>query len=339
MQKNEQTIEDEIDLKELFNTLVEKKYFIAIFTMVISVLAAIYAYTKTPIYEVKSIVRIGYIGDKLVEKSNILETKLRIIFGIDNKSKEVDFENGEVSDISAVKKVENFLEITTQAYSNKKAITKNKEVVEFLQNEYKHKIDEYVLLTNLSIKNLEESVKYVEDVEKVKINEQISFLNSVDLTALENKLKFNKEKLSQYQENINNISKRRSSNDTQNMLSAMEILNYQNLTLNVQNQIENLTKEKMAIVNNKIPNLKRSLEFDIKNKLENLKDKIELEKLKLTNNIARNSQIVGELQINDNPVKPKKALIIVVAFVTGFILSIFIVFFMQFIDNLKRDEK
>lgn len=334
MQKKEY-IEEEIDLRELFSIIIRKKYFILIFTLIVTTLAFIYVSIKTPVYEIKSVVRIGYINSSLVENSNILEKKLRLIFAVDNKLA-ITKEEGIVSDISAVKKVDNFLEITTQAYSNEKALEKNNQVVEFLQNEYKYKIDEYILLTNLNIKNLEEQIKYVENVTKVEKQSQIDFLNNVDLSSIENRLKFNKEKLQQYQENINEISKRRSSNDTQNMLSAMEMLNYQNLILNLQNQIENLNKEKQDILSEKIPSLKRDLEFDIKNKLEDLKDKIALEKLKFTNNIAKNSEIVGEIQVDEDAIKPKKALIIVVSFVTGFILSIFLVFFMSFIGRFTK---
>ncbi len=333
--QNKEYIEEEIDLRELFSIIIRKKYFILIFTLTVTTLAFIYVSIKTPVYEIKSVVRIGYINSSLVENSNILEKKLRLIFSVDNKLA-ITKEEGIVSDISAVKKVDNFLEITTQAYSNEKALEKNNQVVEFLQNEYKYKIDEYILLTNLNIKNLEEQIKYVENVTKVEKQSQIDFLNNVDLSSIENRLKFNKEKLEQYQENINEISKRRSSNDTQNMLSAMEMLNYQNLILNLQNQIENLNKEKQDILSEKIPSLKRDLEFDIKNKLEDLKDKIALEKLKFTNNIAKNSEIVGEIQVDEDAIKPKKALIIVVSFVTGFILSIFLVFFMSFIGRFTK---
>ena len=51
--------EDEIDLRELFKTILDKKVFIVIFTLVITILAAIYAYNKTPIYEAKALVEIG----------------------------------------------------------------------------------------------------------------------------------------------------------------------------------------------------------------------------------------------------------------------------------------
>ena len=330
--QNKEYVEEEIDLRELFNTLAKKKVFIFVFTFAITLLAIIYVNIKTPIYEVKSVVRIGYINSTLVENANILETKLKLVFGVDNHPF-ITKEEGIVSNISAIKKVDNFLEIITQEYSTEQALSKNKELVDFLENEYKYKIDEYVLKTNIGIKNLEEQIKYVENVTKIEKEEQIASLNNVDLVIIENK-----EKLNQYQENINQISKRRSSNDTENMLSAMEILNYQNLILNLQNQIENLNKEKENIITEKIPSLKRNLEFDIKIKLDNLKDSIELEKLKLTNNIAKNSEIVGDILVDDNPIKPKKSLIIVVAFVTGFILSIFLVFFMSFISNLKKED-
>ena len=49
----------------------------------------------------------------------------------------------------------------------------------------------------------------------------------------------------------------------------------------------------------------------------------------------KNTAVVGKIITNNYPVKPKKKLIVIVAFVTGFILSIFLVFFLEFI----RDDK
>ena len=336
MQGNKEYIENEIDLGELFQTIWEKRVFILLFTFSLTILSIIYVFVKTPVYEIKSVVRIGYIGNDLVEDSNVLEKKLRLIFNVGNK--QIKKEKAIVSNISAVKKVDSFLEITTQAFSNEKALEKNKEVVSFLQNEYKYKIDEYILKTNLDIKNLEEEKKYIQNVTKKEKQEKINSLLNIDLVSIENKLKFNKEKLIQYQSNINEILKRKKISDTQNMLSAMEMLNYQSLILNIQNEIENLTKEKQNLLNTIIPNLKRSLEFDIKDKLSRVEDKINLVKLNLSNKKANNSEIVGDILVDDNPIKPKKVLIIVVAFVTGFILAIFIVFLMQFISGFRKEK-
>ena len=48
---------------------------------------------------------------------------------------------------------------------------------------------------------------------------------------------------------------------------------------------------------------------------------------------------IGDIKILDEAInKPKKALIVTVAFVTGFILSIFFVFFMQFIQGLRKES-
>jgi len=52
----------------------------------------------------------------------------------------------------------------------------------------------------------------------------------------------------------------------------------------------------------------------------------------------KNSNVVGDILLNDYPVKPKKKLIVIVAFVTGLILSIFIVFFLEFIESEKKEN-
>lgn len=62
------------------------------------------------------------------------------------------------------------------------------------------------------------------------------------------------------------------------------------------------------------------------------------EKAKFYENVIMSKQI-GNIVIDDNPInKPKKTLIVVVSFVSGFILSIFLVFFIEFVRNLNRKE-
>ncbi|QNM91510.1 Wzz/FepE/Etk N-terminal domain-containing protein [Aliarcobacter cryaerophilus] len=48
---------------------------------------------------------------------------------------------------------------------------------------------------------------------------------------------------------------------------------------------------------------------------------------------------IGDIKISEEAInKPKKALIVTVAFITGFILSIFLVFFIQFIQSIKKES-
>ena len=49
------------------------------------------------------------------------------------------------------------------------------------------------------------------------------------------------------------------------------------------------------------------------------------------------THIVGNIIKQDYPIKPKKKLIVIVAFITSFKLSIFIVFFIEFIRNQKKE--
>lgn len=370
--------EDEIDLKELFLTIWKKKIFIVVFTAIITILAIIYVSFKTQIYEVKSVIKIGHIKNSLseysstntlLEPSAILEQKLKLIYGVDDPRRYEFIEDGVVSKISTIKNVENFIEITTEAYSNEKALEKNKEVLDFIQNEYKYKIDEFVQKTDIKIKDIESKIKYAKEVKRVdleqniekintqmlpRIEKEIELLKSVELVSLEKKLEFNREKLKEYEAEVARISKQKSGDNSQNMLMAVQLLNTQNLILSVQNSIENLIREKENLINIKLVDLEKTkeniiketlrkakveLEINFLKELDDLNDSLELEKLKLTNDSFRNSELVSDYIVNDFPVKPKKSLTIAVAFVTGFILSIFLVFFMQFIGNIRKDIK
>jgi len=225
LQKEEFIQEDEIDLRELILTIWSKKVFIISFTLIVTIIAIIYAYMKTPVYEVQSVVKIGHINQKLLENGNIIEKKLRLIFNVDSETNRLDENhNAIVSDINFDKKIANFISISTQAFSNEEAIKKNKKVVEFLQNEYKYKIDEFILKTKINIKDKEEKINYINNVEKIniekeiekiktqsipKVYEEIKLIKNVDLKSIDNEIKFQKEKLNKYQQNIDKISKNR----------------------------------------------------------------------------------------------------------------------------------
>lgn len=63
-----------------------------------------------------------------------------------------------------------------------------------------------------------------------------------------------------------------------------------------------------------------------------------IEKAKFYENVIMTKQI-GNIVIDNNPInKPKKLLIVAVSFVSGFILSIFLVFFMQFVNSIRKED-
>ena len=74
--------EDEIDLRELFRTIMDSKKLIILITSVITILAVIYAYTATPLYEAKALIEIG--NYKVNNNNNSTNNKILPIICCDN---------------------------------------------------------------------------------------------------------------------------------------------------------------------------------------------------------------------------------------------------------------
>ncbi len=362
--------EDEIDLRELLRTVTKHKNFIIIFTLVITIIATTWAFVKTPIYEVKSNLQIGFIGKNLIANPDTLVRTANLVFGVGEKIPTKKPFISKVSSITINKKIKNFVEVKTEAISNKKALAKNKEVVSYIQNKYKNIIDQYILDTNNKIRTIVINISREENLEKnniqqqiellktqkiVKIKERIKFLNEIKLSSLKNKIKFYSDKLAQYTNSIKKIYQYSKQNDNASMLtiSSIQMVNYQNLILNAQNKIEDLKTEIEKIKTETIPNLEREkeniknvairkllykLNVELPNKISTLNEKIKQLKYNISDSNMQNSTVVGRYIIHDYPAKPKKKLIIVVAFITGFILAIFMVFFLEFIKNIKEEE-
>lgn len=362
--------EDEIDLRELFRTLVKNKKIIILVTLAITLSAVVYALSKTPIYEVKSNVQVGYIGENLIVEPDTLVKTLNIVFNVEDKMPS----NGDfISDVTAIstnKSLKNFIEIKTEAVSNEEALKKNKEVVEFIKSLYQPKIKQFVIETENSIESTKRAIKNIDDFEiknierKIKllkeqaiarIDEEIKFLKSVKLKTIESKIEFHTNKLDEYTQSVNKLYR-----DTKNIeeatastIASIQMVNYQNLILNSQNKLEDLKVEKEVILTQTVPNLEREKENISDEQIRKLQYQIDVELVakrirlneqieKLNYNITeqniRNSEIVGHYIVKDYPIKPKKRLIVVVAFVTGLILSIFLVFFLEFIRGAKEEK-
>ncbi len=187
------------------------------------------------------------------------------------------------------------------------------------------------------------------------IDEKISFLLTVKLKSIKTKINFHVKKLKEYTLAVNKLYKesRNSTDNTTLTISSIQMVNYQNLILNSQNKIEDLKIAKQLIETETIPRLKREKENITNTTIRKLQYKLDVElvakKIKLNEKITelkfnisdqniQNSKVVGEYIVKENPVKPKKKLIVVVGFITGLMLSIFLVFFLEFIQGTKRES-
>ena len=307
--------EDEIDLRELFKTIWARRFFVITFTLVVTVLAAIYAYTKTPIYEAKALVEIGEYKLNGTTKNSIddavvLEKKLSTLFV--DMEKNLKDKTSEISNIAIVKGLKNFLEIKSEATSNEEAKNEILKVLTFVQGEHEKILDD---------------VKKQKEMELRNIDLQISDIKSRTVALIDRKLENSVKTLENLQEQLKLVDENLKKIDTLNpSLAALKLMEKKDITTS----INTLTVQNFELESKKDELLTTSLY-----KLE--ENRKNIESLLLPHNY-KNTQIVGEIMTNDFPAKPKKSLIVAVAFVTGFILSIFLVFVIQFIQGTKKES-
>ena len=365
--------ENEINLRELFLILKKNMNFIIGFTFLLTTVSIIIVLLKQPIYEVKSNILVGFIEkhSKLlnskkvnIDNPNVIVKKLRIIFNVDDKIKYKNKLTSRISDISVNNKLKNFIVIKTEAISNEEALKLNKKIVKSLVDMYSPKIEHYIInkknhitiildeikrINDFDIKNIQKEIKILKTQKIAKLNEEIKFLKKVTLSSIENKIINYKLKISKYDKVLKKLDK----NESKILDNPIQAL-YSIQILDSKNKLEDLKVKKRDINENKIVNLQRDINNIKSEEIRKLRYKIDVElmnkKIKLTNKIneikysisdqnIKNSQVVGDYIVKDNPIKPKKKLIVIISFITAFMLSIFIVFFREFISTLKYKEE
>ena len=246
MENNQKIIqEDEIDLRELFLTIWRKKVFIVLLTFIVTILASIYAFMKTPIYEVKVVIEVGSFNSNSNSNSNYIENPLNLIkkLLILNKENIKGIQDSNIENITLVKSTPNLIELSATSASNENGIKLLNKIVADVKEEHLSKIDSYKSLIVDNINNLKSQIKLLED-DKNKFDGSLA------------------------------------------------------------------------------------VKFELVSKINDLELQISLHNI-------QNTKLIGDIITNEYPIKPKKKLIVAVSFVTGFILSIFLVFFMEFIRSFK----
>ncbi|CAC9602746.1 hypothetical protein [uncultured Gammaproteobacteria bacterium] len=311
--------EDEFDLKELFKTLWDKKNFIISVTAVITILAGVHAFNKTPIYEATAMVEIGNYklynhsnnsnNKVLLDSANELVKKLNILY-ID-MLKNIKDREGSITSITTVKRVNTFIEIKAEAISNEIASQEIFKAISYIKEKHQKILNDVKNRRELEIKN---------------INTEIYFIKNKEIKLLSEQINTQQENLDDYKLQLNTIAKNikdiENTNPALTALKLMEKRDFSSFILELNLQLMDMHSEKAELETTAINQL-----------LEN-KQLIEL--LMLPHNY-KNSEVIGRVLTNDYPAKPKKRLIVTIAFIAGFILSIFLVFIMNAFR--KEDDK
>jgi uncharacterized protein involved in exopolysaccharide biosynthesis len=159
---------------------------------------------------------------------------------------------------------------------------------------------------------------------KDKLQDAIDYINTIQNKDIDNYIKIQKKKLSLTQRDIEQTEKL--------MITLNTYLsNYTNKLLNISKEDAALA----AIYSIEIGK-KESERNALTSKIYALNNTINTIEQSISPLNIKRMALIGTIQISDKPIKPKKLLIFIVAFITGLMLSVFLAFFMEFLDNTKR---
>ena len=304
-----QYYEDEIDLRKLAYILLASKKLVIGTTILITFLAGIYAFNKTPTYEASALVEIGNYkldnnnnNNKLsLDSAPDLVKKLNILFiELYKNEKGRDFK---ISSISTVKNSNKFIEIKAQATSNQIATREATKVVENIQARHQVILNDIKNRRELEIRNVNTRIDNIKNKEVPLLLEKIK-LQQVNLHDY-------KSQLDQANIVINNIE------NTNPALTALKLMEKRDLS----SFVVDLNLQLMDMRNN-IDRLEITAINDL------IEQRALIESMLMPHNY-KNSTVIGRVVTSNHPVAPKKKLIVAVAFIASLMLSIFLVFLLN----------
>lgn len=296
--------DDEIDLVELFKTLWGYKIIIFLVTFLFVILGAIYVFViATPKYEISATFENGYykvsINDNISINSKVsINDKISIINTLNVKwideLKNQSNLDFKFDSIKDIEKSNNF-KIVILANSNEIGISKMKEVLKSLEINDQKNIDNYV-------KN---------------IKQQIEILKNQNLNLESNKKNF-EIRIDDLKQIVKKID------DQLRDLSKKDDLGSQ-LQFNKTLDLKNASNLEISAIEKNIMDLDSDY-FKNQSDILGLKKKIEPENIQKTH-------ILSNIVTYEKPVKPKKALILLISCFVGLFVSLFGVLMWDAVKN------
>jgi len=161
---------------------------------------------------------------------------------------------------------------------------------------------------------------------KEKLQSAITYIGSVQDTNLNSYISQQKKKLQLTKEDIENNYK--------TMINIpKDIKNYEQRLLNISKQDAALAGIYAIEIGKKQAELN-----NIRSKVSNLKNVKNAIEVSISPLNIKKASIIGKIEIHDKPIKPKKLLMGIVSFITALMLSVFLAFFLEFVQGLKNED-
>ena len=337
--------EDKIDIRELWQVLIKRKNTIIIITGIFTILAIAYSLLATPWYEAKAFVEIGTYKngakETLLDDGNKLTKRLQVEFiDIFENIKDRDVK---VTSVNSLKKNIAFIEIKALGKSNQLAMDEVTKVVNNIKDSHKDILHTVIESRQAHLNDIDRQISSVENNELKNLNENLEYEKKVHLPQLKEKLALVKSNLDKDHKQLQIISRNIKNTQSKNpSLAALNVIERSRLDSRISQKeldIINIETAIKALEDKTIKQLERKINITITNKLAKLKETRSLTAQALKPHNFKNSDVVGEIITSEYPAKPKKKIIVIVSFITGLMLSIFLVFFLEFIQTSKREQE
>ena len=159
-----------------------------------------------------------------------------------------------------------------------------------------------------------------------ELQKVISYIISLQDKELDSYTDIHKKRLTLIKEDIDR-------NEHLSIQSKKDISNYESKFLNI-------SKEDAALAGIYAIEIgKKQTELNnISSKIYNLKNQKNDLELSISPLKIQKAATIGKIEVLDSPIKPKKKLIVIVAFITGLMLSVFLAFFLEFLRGIKEED-
>ena len=226
-------------------------------------------------------------------------------------------------------------------------------------------------LKSVQIPRIDRQIAYIRDVAIPEAKHNIYIVDNITIPSMEKKIALGKQRIKGYEAKLKELqadNKNMKMGDNLILRQMLEqelhgqILNLEqsvasfeqqkevlltHTKTNAQNrldrltdiELENMQAERDAMVNDKLPILQKELVYLQTEEISGLLDQRSIVELSLNPYNYQNTQIVSDIVVSKNPVKPKKAIIIAIAFLSSLMLSIFGVLVYDSIKNRINKEK
>jgi len=330
--------EDTIELIDLLRVVWKWKWFIIVFTFVCAIAAGIISFSMPKIYNISMIIGPGTIGTDVNKGGELvyLDTSDNIKSEIEGEaynSKIIDVLklNGEKKTVLKFKvfnpKKSRIVKIVTEYKYTERDIG-----IKVMKQLYEELFKRYQQVIELK-RGYFDSRIVLNNKERDKLEIRIRTLRkNIKINAV--KKKFLVEELKKVRANTEVILKKRDvllSNKTDNNgISALLYSNIMQQNMIYTNQLDNQLHSIMT----KQEDLKRQIE-DLEKEKEKINIKIDI--IKLQRGFVKNIKYIQKPQVSTYPIKPKKKSNVMLAFVVGLFLSLFLAFFLEYLQKMKGD--